>query len=231
MPTCRLDAHLERTTCWSYAFHRIERGDLLLYRHPRSPIALAARLAGEEFWYYSHAAMAEWHAGVDHQTLCNVDSRQFIGGRIVTLHSQVKRLPGVIDVWRPRTSVHIRELAAQYAFDQAGHEYNWRGIAACGARWLPGVSRISESWSDVGDMSLSEWEAPKFCSQQAAWSYRKAALSEMEPWAEHPNWDPCWYRGDPHVWPHHLANSSFDLLYPRLVLDEDEDVILPLVRA
>ncbi len=195
--------------------HRIEDGDQLLFRNPFSPIAFAIGSP------YAHAAMAAYRSGENHDTLCCVESRQFKGGRVVTLHSQVQRYPGRIDVWRPKCPRHIRSLAAQYAFDQAGHEYNLLGIGGCGLNWLPDRLGIKPDWLfDVDDLTLSKWDEAKFCSQQNCFAYRKAALYHEPAWADIPEWDPCPGRGDAWCWPGHLANDSFELLFPRLTLEE-----------
>ena len=67
---------------------KIRDSDLLLFRR-HGLISIFGRGT------HSHAAKAIWWGKV----LCCVEVRQWHGGRAVTLSSQVRRFPGVIDVY------------------------------------------------------------------------------------------------------------------------------------
>ncbi len=71
-------------------------GDILLWRGRGLMSRMIATAGRSE---YSHAGMAAWW----HDDLMCLEVREFVGGRCVTLESQVKRCSGRVDVYRLAT--------------------------------------------------------------------------------------------------------------------------------
>lgn len=80
---------------------QIEDGDLLLFRRPGSLLSIETDGA------HTHSAMAVWRGDV----LLLAESREWCGARLVTLSSQVRTNPGVIDVYKPMLTAEIAENA------------------------------------------------------------------------------------------------------------------------
>ncbi len=158
-------------TLYRTARPTIRNGDVLLLRNPSSPIAVLGR------GLYSHASVAFWHGALHSQerVLMLAEFRELVGGRIVTLSSQVRRYPGRLDVFRPKCTPHLASFAAEIMVRQAGHAYGWGSIVACGALHAPGVRWAARRWWNAADTRLSGWSDCKHCSQAVTWAYRKAA--------------------------------------------------------
>ncbi len=135
----------------------IMQADLLLYRR-RGPIAVAGR--GE----WCHAAKAVWAGDV--LMVCEV--RGFVGGRAVTLSSQVRRRPGQIDVFAVNPSGRFPKYrgwaAASYMLRLAGTDYGWLSVIRAGLFHLPFVRCFLKP--DLDDEAATR--RPPYCSQACA---------------------------------------------------------------
>ncbi len=143
----------------SYAEARreIHDGDLLLFRR-RGVISIAGR--GE----HSHAAKAAWW---DDALFC-LEVREWVGGRAVTLSSQVRRWPGRIDVYEVNPQGRWPEYdtrgATAFMRRMAGCDYGYAGVAAAALLHLPIVRWFVRP--DVDDRARDR--RPPFCSQACA---------------------------------------------------------------
>jgi hypothetical protein len=139
----------------------IRSGDLLLYRR-RGLISIAGR--GE----HSHAAKAAWW---DDDLFC-LEVRDWVGGRAVTLSSQVQRYPGRIDVYRSNAGNRWREYdrkgATRVMRRLCGCDYGYRGLLGAALLHLPVVRLLVRP--DVDDAALNR--RPPFCSQACAMADR-----------------------------------------------------------
>jgi len=129
MTPFRLHVPLSQAQEW------IRDGDLLLFRR-RGLIAAFGR--GE----HSHAALAGWWS----ETLCCLEVRGRCGGRVVTLASQVARLPGQIDVFLAdpddRWPEFDRRQTVQNMLQFAGTTYGYRNLFRVALRHIPGMRLI-----------------------------------------------------------------------------------------
>jgi hypothetical protein len=133
-------------------------GDLLLFRR-WGPISIAGR--GE----HSHAGKADWPG--DGYVRC-VEVREWVGGRSVSLASQVHEYPGRIDVYQVnpgnRWPNYDRTGAVRYMRSLVGCDYGYWSVFCAALRHLP-VIRCFLS-AAVEDRSTST--RPPFCSQACA---------------------------------------------------------------
>lgn len=175
---------------YQYARPHICDGDLLLFRG-NGLIPWASEGP------YSHAAIALWRGRV----LALAEAREWIGARVVTLSSQVRKHPGRIDVFRPLCGLAIRERAADLAFRQAGHAYGYAAVAWASLLRLPILRAIAERFTapldPVGEPDAL-WHESKFCSQLFLWCYRRASST----------FDPVPNLADRYCTPNHLSHSS-----------------------
>ena len=177
------------TTRYADCRHDIWIGDMLLFRRKS---AISKYSEGP----YSHAAMATWYGN----TLLCVESREWHGGRAVTLSSQVEQHRGCIDVYRPKISGKQAATCAEICVRQTGHDYNYRGILWASILRMPIVRAIYETLfatelDPTADLK-SAWHAPKFCSQLVAWCYRAVGFDAV------PN------MADSFITPNHLGHSA-----------------------
>jgi len=132
-------------------------GDLLLFRR-RGLISAFGR------GVHSHAAKAAWLKG----ELACVELREWHGGRIVSLESQVRRYPGRIDVFETnpddRWANYDRLGAMAQMLTLAGRPYNYRGILYAALLHLPVVRLCVRP--DLDDQRTNG--RPMFCSQAVA---------------------------------------------------------------
>jgi hypothetical protein len=139
----------------------IRDSDLLLFRR-RSLISIAGR------GRHSHAAKAAWWDG----DLFCVEIREWVGGRAVTLSSQVRRLPGRIDVYEAnpddRWAEYDRRGAVRFMRRLAGCPYGYGGLAAAALLHLPVVRWLRTASLD--DTACDR--RPPFCSQACAMADR-----------------------------------------------------------
>ena len=142
-------------------------GDLLLFRGS----GIVARLIGAAGRSrYTHAARAIWWSG----DLFCCEVRELKGGRAVTLESQVRKFPGIIDVFETnpdrRWPNYDRRAANRATRQFAGCDYGYGGIVAAAALHLPFVRCFaSPDFDDAG-----EDRRPPFCSQAIAMADRIA---------------------------------------------------------
>ena len=139
---------------------QIADGDLLLFRR-HGLIAVAGR--GD----HSHAAKAAWWG----EDLFLLEVRA-LGGRAVTLSSQVERYPGRIDVFETnpdgRWAEYRRTEAIRFMKRFAGCRYGWINLFLAALLHLP-VVRLFVS-PDTDDLAVCQ--RPPFCSQAVAMAER-----------------------------------------------------------
>lgn len=168
---------------------QINDGDLLLFRG-RGLFSRLIRTAGRS--EYSHAGMVCYCKGIP----CVLEMREGVGGRCVTLASQVQRHPGRIDLFQVSDNFgHFRACeAAKAMLLKCGHEYNWRGLLAASMLHLPFIRLLTTP--DLDDSSVVG-ELPEFCSQAVASACRTGG-----------GVDPVPFLGDTVTEPGDLARSS-----------------------
>ncbi len=160
---------------------------------------------------YTHIGKCIWLRGEQghEDTLMIAEQREFRGGRIVTLSSQIDKYPGKIDIWRPNCGARIARKSALLVARQAGHEYGW------GSVWRAIVMKFSllrllfGYMPDTTDESLSSWDELKHCSQTVCWAERLAGKKD--------GYDPAPRIGDKWCLPNDLANASHTLMWEGLV--------------
>lgn len=145
--------------------HLIKDGDLLLVRG----VGLLSR-----FGKYTHAAMAGWWG----TSLMMLESREFIGGRVVTLASQVAKFSTKIDVYRPLCSDEQRIEALHNMRRIAGSPYGWRELwIACLTR--VGLGSLAPIHNEPSN-PLAEFKSPRFCSHAFDWAFKRAGFRLTE---------------------------------------------------
>jgi len=147
----------ERLAGYGEVRSRIQDGDLLLFRR-RSLISQAGRGS------HSHAAKAAWWG----EDLFCVEIREWVGGRAVTLSSQVRRFSARIDVFEvnpdDRWPEYDRHGAVRFMRRLAGCQYGYASLIGAAIVHLPIVRwLISPSFDDS-----SIDRRPPFCSQACA---------------------------------------------------------------
>lgn len=147
------------------AVSRIRDGDLLLFRG-RGIVSRLIGVAGRS--EYTHAARAIWWGGM----LFCCEVRELKGGRAVTLESQVRKYPGVIDVFETnpdeRWQEYDRAGALRIMRRLAGCDYGYLGVIKAALRHLP-VWRFLVR-PDTDDRTVAS--RPPFCSQAVAMADR-----------------------------------------------------------
>ena len=140
---------------------RIADGDLLLYRR-RGLISMVGR------GRHSHAAKAAWWDG----DLFCLEIRGLVGGRAVTLSSQVRRYPGRIDLYQVnpdgRWPEYDRPGASRFMRRLAGCDYGYAGLAAVALLHLPVVRWFVSAATE--DEAVDR--RPPFCSHACAMADR-----------------------------------------------------------
>lgn len=134
----------------------IKDADLFLFRR-RGLISIAGR------GVHSHAAKAAWWGD---ELMC-VEMREFVGGRAVTLASQVHKFPDAIDVYEtnPYGLPYDRDGATRYMRKLCGTPYGYGSIFWASLTHLPFV-RI---WATVElDDSGAIPDSPPNCSAACA---------------------------------------------------------------
>lgn len=142
---------------------------------------------------HSHSAKLIWVKGIPFV----VEVREWVGGRAVTLESQVKKYPGQIDVFRtnPDNSfLYSREKAAKYMLHLCGSPYGWGHIKVASFAHLFGVRLITEV--NLNDDDLPK--GPPFCSEACAIADRLGG-----------GYDPVPYLSDDMTYPADLTRSTF----------------------
>lgn len=182
------------TVPYAEARRSIRTGDLLLKRR-RGWIGMDAMIAQAGRSPWCHAAMASWWG----QTLMLLEMVQFVGGRAVTLSSQVRAAPGRWDWFSCAMDGGCgrgvpgfdRYEAAQNMLRMTGTPYGWRSLLRVAlarapiTRWL-----MPPRTNDLAN------GAPKFCSDAISWACREAGC------------DPVPHLADGYTEPADLARST-----------------------
>jgi hypothetical protein len=159
-----MDSHSQddrRFVSLKEAIWEIEDSDLLLFRR-RGLISIAGR--GE----HSHAAKAAWWDG---DLMC-LEVREWVGGRAVTLASQVAKYPRLIDVYEidpDQSKGYDRQGAVAFMRRKfAGSKYGYSHVLWASLLHLP-VARIFYR-PQLRDSDLNG--KPPFCSEAVAMADR-----------------------------------------------------------
>jgi hypothetical protein len=143
----------------------IRDGDLLLFRG-RGLVSRLIGVAGRS--EYSHAARAVWWG----RDLFCCEVRELRGGRAVTLESQVRKFPGLIDVFEVNPANRWREYdrrgAVRYMRRLAGCDYGYLGVLQAALRHAP-------LWRFLVHPDSDDQRAPgqpPFCSQASTMADR-----------------------------------------------------------
>jgi hypothetical protein len=180
----------------------IQEGDILLFRGSGAIGFLIKRYTGG---VHSHVALAH----KDGDVLECVEFREFMGGRSVSLKSQVDNSPLNIDVFRPVKSISYEEMDAEgntklieknYTEETAsamtediikwtGQPYGWSNIWKMFLRFIPGTRLFQQNIND------DEVAKAKVCSTAVTVALRRNFM------------DPVPYLADDRVSPADLARS------------------------
>jgi hypothetical protein len=198
-------AHVDNfapTTLYSHARQLVAEGDCILLRG-------GGLLGANSPTGHTHALLAWWKGDV----LKVFESREFQGAHDVTLSSQVRKFPFLLDVYRPLCDVAVAQRATDWSARMSGHEYGYRDWALTLGR------RFGLHGRERTDVTLGEFHEPRDCSAAVAWCYRKAQaevsheLADLAPEA----WDPAPGINEHFVEPYMLAGGSFRLVCRGLV--------------
>ena len=110
----------------------IPDGAILLKRARWRPSALLIARAGRTI--YCHAAMVAWWG----RSLMILETRA-VGGRAVTLESQVRRHSGLLDVYQVNAKEFLSINAIDYMRERCGQSYGWFGLLRAALLHLPVV--------------------------------------------------------------------------------------------
>ncbi len=150
-----------KSVCYQNVRSQIHDGDLLLFRR-RGLISAFGR------GVHNHAAKAAWWNG----DLFCLEVLQLVGGRAVTLSSQVRRWPGRYDVYETnpddRWPNYDRQAACRFMRRLCGCDYGYRGLAAAAMLHLPLVRLFVRP--AVDDQAVDR--RPPFCSHACAMADR-----------------------------------------------------------
>ena len=180
----------------------IQEGDVLLFRGSGVIGFLIKRYTGG---LHSHVALAH----KDGDILECVEFREFMGGRSVSLKSQVDGAPLSIDVFRPVKSISYEELdengemkLIEKNYDESvakamtediikwtGQPYGWNNIWKMFLRFIPGTRLFKQNTND------DEVAKAKVCSTAVTVALRRNYM------------DPVPYLADDRVSPADLARS------------------------
>lgn len=158
----------------------IRTADLLMFRG-QSWVSRLIGTAGRS--EYSHAAMADRlscgngtpgqsdaHCG--DEIYCT-EVREGVGGRIVTLASQVRKYPGQIDVWALGRSGYYNfdpYGAAALMRKFAGQDYGWWSVAQAAMQHVAFV-RLGRKHNY--DLERDLYDRPPFCSEAVSYACRE----------------------------------------------------------
>lgn len=181
----------------------IKEGDILLFRGTGLIGFFIKRYTNGD---HSHVAMVH----LDGDTWECVEFREFMGGRSVSLKSQVALNPTTIDLFRPLDSIsyqemgrrneitvvnkkYTKEVAANTVKDiikWTGQPYGWGNILTMFVRFVPFVRLLTKQNTDDDELSQA-----KVCSTAVTIALRKNYM------------DPVPYLADDRVSPADLARS------------------------
>jgi hypothetical protein len=147
-----------KLTALSRSESQIRDGDLFLIRG-RGIVARLIGVAGRS--PYTHAARAIWWGDI----LFCCEVRELKGGRAVTLESQVRKYPGLVDVFETnpgqRWPEYDRGGALDYMRRLAGCDYGYIGVLRAALWHLPLWRWLVRP--DINDQRVTC--EPPFCSQ------------------------------------------------------------------
>jgi hypothetical protein len=187
---------------YNQAKELIQEGDILLFQGSGIIGFLIKRYTGG---LHSHVALAH----KDGDILECVEFREFMGGRSVSLKSQVDGAPLSIDVFRPVKSIsydeidkdgnfklieknYTKEIASAMTEDiirWTGQPYGWKNIWKMLLRFIPGARLFQQNFND------DEVAKAKVCSTAVTVALRRNYM------------DPVPYLADDRVSPADLARS------------------------
>jgi len=216
------------TTQYQHIRRAIRSGDLMVLKNP----GLIARHAGRG--EASHVGTLAWRHD-DQDTLLVGESREWVGARVVTLSSQVRKYPGQIDIYTPTEDCprELRARMATLAVNWAGRSYSYAGILRRALVELPLAYELATrcGYEPVGmtDLLPSPWEEPKVCSGLALWLARwaKLELAGLDPGINQAlcravlaeGWEPLPLLSDRWAAPNDLVGSAkYKLLAANLVV-------------
>lgn len=175
---------------WCDARGGLRHGDLALWRAKRHPVSIAIARLGRSI--YTHAGRI---ALVDDEWR-HLDVRQWAGPRNLCLYDQVRRYPGLIDVYRPNPGCgrldsstywaiddalkchYDPEKAVQYVLDYVSRpdaRYGWRNLARVALLHMM-VSRFLLA-ADTRDVGTGN--GVPFCSHLQAAADRHAGVDPV----------------------------------------------------
>lgn len=150
----------------------LRQASLLQFRGSRKSL-VASWIMGTGRGKYSHSAMLVF-CGQDPFV---AEVREFVGGRIVTLESQVERNDGKIDVYHPPTTERnagkwsgmADEVAARRMMRFAGCDYGYAAVALAYLYYVPCLrARLAPPINDD-----EAWDGlPPYCSHAVSLSFR-----------------------------------------------------------
>mgnify|MGYP002632137339 FL=1 len=187
---------------YNQAKELIQEGDILLFQGSGIIGFLIKRYTGG---LHSHVALAH----KDGDILECVEFREFMGGRSVSLKSQVDNAPLSIDVFRPVKSISYEEIDEEGNFKLVeknytkevasamtediirwtGQPYGWKNIWKMLLRFIPGARLFQQNFND------DEVAKAKVCSTAVTVALRRNYM------------DPVPYLADDRVSPADLARS------------------------
>jgi hypothetical protein len=145
---------------------QVKTGDVLLYRRGRT--LMSWLIAGIGRSPYSHAAMID---RVGDSPLM-LETRQWIGARVLSLRDEVLHGDTPIDVYRPVGSAAMAaRQAAAYMWRLEGREYGWLALFRAALLRMPVLRLVLPAkWKqERGDL------AP-YCSMAVSAAYRSAGV-------------------------------------------------------
>ena len=152
------------------AWKQLAHGDLLLFRR-RSPISIVGRGC------HSHAAKVGFWGS---EPFC-LEVREWVGGRAVTLDSQVRRYPGRIDVYGTnagdRWGNYDAHGSVAYMRRFAGCPYGYANVLLAGCLHMPVIRLLMRP--DLDDKAADK--RPVFCSQAIAMAERIGGNVDVVP--------------------------------------------------
>ncbi len=202
----------------------IREADILLYRGKGISSFLLKKASRGR---HSHAAIASWKYSKNEQgifvptVLECIEFREWMGGRTVSLRTQIEEYSGTIDVFRPSRKIQLFDAERPEGYwvnlnplevtncmrKMTGLPYGWKRIIKLAGHHMLGLRLINTV--NVDD----EWVANTYpvCSTAVSRSVRKGYA------------DPVHWLADSHTEPPDLARSSmFSYMYT-LVDDDDKD--------
>ena len=145
---------------------QVKTGDVLLYLRGRS--IMSWLIAGIGRSPYSHAAMVDWIG----ESPVVLETRQWIGARVLSLRGEVARNETPIDVYRPVGSAAMgTRQAAAYMWRLEGREYGWWALFRASLLRMPVLRLVLPvKWKQERD------DLAPYCSMSISAAYRSAGV-------------------------------------------------------